>query len=57
MAAILFDCLVRLGKLFHSFIHSLDLNPVPCILGIQSMFDVHGQSETYLFHPAVRKSS
>ena len=26
MAAILFDCLVRLGKLFHSFIHSLDLN-------------------------------
>ena len=26
MAAILFDCLVRLGKLFHSFIHSSDLS-------------------------------
>ena len=26
MAAILFDCLVRLGKLFHSFIRSSDLS-------------------------------
>ena len=30
---------------------------VPCLLSNQPMFHGHGQSETDLFHPAVRRDS